>query len=49
MNKLFHLILLFLPILFYGQSNNNDPVVESSEVRKLRFGLYGQDLRLVKS
>ena len=42
MNKLFHLILLFLPILFYGQSNNNDPVVESSEVRKLRFGLYGQ-------
>ncbi|MAW83429.1 MAG: hypothetical protein CL832_03190 [Crocinitomicaceae bacterium] len=42
MNKLFHLIFLLLPVLFFGQSNNNDPVVESTEFRKFRFGLYGQ-------
>ncbi|MBH19433.1 MAG: hypothetical protein CL851_03310 [Crocinitomicaceae bacterium] len=42
MNKLFYLIFFFLPLLLFGQSKNNDPIVESSEFRKLRFGLYGQ-------
>ena len=42
MNKLFYLIFFFLPLLLFGQSKNNDPIVESSKFRKLRFGLYGQ-------
>ena len=31
-----------MPLFTLGQSKNNDPIVQQTELRKLRFGLYAQ-------
>lgn len=42
MNKLLIFILFSFPLFFLGQSKNNDPIVQQTELRNLRFGLYAQ-------
>ena len=42
MNKFLIFILSSLPLFTLGQSKNNDPTVQQTELRKLRFGLYAQ-------
>lgn len=42
MNKFLIFILISLPLVTLGQSNNNDPIVQQAELRNLRFGIYAQ-------
>ena len=42
MNKFLIFIITTLPLFTLGQSKNNDPIVQQTELRNLRFGLYAQ-------
>ena len=42
MNKLLLFLLFYLPFVSQISSQSNDPIVENPELRKVRFGLYGQ-------
>lgn len=42
MNKLLLFLFFYLPFVLQFSSQNNDPIVENTELRKVRFGLYAQ-------
>ena len=42
MNKLFLFLFFYLPLASPISSQSNDPIVENTELRKVRFGLYGE-------
>lgn len=42
MNKLFLFLFFYLPFVLQFNSQSNDPIVEITDTRKVKFGLYGQ-------
>jgi hypothetical protein len=42
MNKLLLFLFFYLPLVSQISSQSNDPIVENTELRKVRFGLYGE-------
>ena len=46
MNKLFLFLFFYLPLASPISSQTNDPIVENTELRKVRFGLYGEGVLL---
>ena len=42
MNKLFLFLFFYLPFVLQFNSQSNDPIVEKTDTRKVKFGLYGQ-------
>ena len=42
MNKLFLFLFFYLPFVLQFNSQGDDPIVEKTDTRKVKFGLYGQ-------
>ena len=42
MNKLFLFLFFYLLFVLQFKSQSNDPIVENTDTRKVKFGLYGQ-------
>jgi len=42
MNKLLLFLFFYLPLALQINSQSNDPIVENKDLRKVRFGLYGE-------